>query len=147
MCTREQRRRGECPSVPVDCGYKATVSNGSVTIYPTTNNAGNCNMKIGIGDAVFQLDPKNPPASIKRILTKDASGTYIPQLSYNKSRVTKSFTGITMTQESHTNENGEVVYFDVPVLDGYSEKSADGLYESFGYRHVRAGYTNSRLMW
>lgn len=147
MCTRQERREGKCPSVPVDCGYRATVSDGSITIYPTASNASNCQMVIGIGDATFQLDPKNPPESLRRLLTADANGSFVPQLSFGGTRHTKSFTGVSQVTETHTNPDGEEVAYQVDVLDGYVEESAKGTYVSQGYRNVKSGGTTRRVDW
>ena len=146
MCTRAERLAGLCKTVPAGCGYKASVGANSIVIYPTTNYA-NCHVTLGIGDAIFQIDPKNPPTSLKVLLTGDAKGDYVPKAVANGSRVTKSFTGVTMTTQSHTDADGVVTTFQIPVLDDYQEKSAEGTYLSQGYYRGVNGGVNRRIDW
>jgi len=139
-CTRAQRRRGECPSVDAGCGYRANVSNGKVTIYPTINNSGCYEIKIGLGDATFTFDASNPPATIKRIITADSSGKYTPQITTVPVRSIKRFTSVETVNESFTDASGNTTAVTMPRLNGFMiDGYTNGEYEATGLNNVSSG--------
>ncbi len=95
------------PSVDAGCGYKANVSDGKVTIYPTLNNR-KCSILLGLGNATFTFDPKNPPDTIKRVISADSSGAYTPQITPTLTRSIKLFNGVEDIEESFTDADGNV---------------------------------------
>jgi len=136
-CSRADRRAEKKPSVEAGCGYKANVSSGKVTIYPTVNNS-NCYIeKIGLGDATFTFDPKNPPDTIKRVITKDSDGEYIPQITPVPTRSVKLFSSVETVDESFTDADGNTTAVTMPKLidfkiDGYTA----GVYQATGIKNT-----------
>jgi hypothetical protein len=135
-CTRAQRRAGKCPSVNAGCGYRANVSNGKVTIYPTTNNI-NCEMTLGLGDATFTFDPANPPDTLKRVITADSSGRYTPQIINTPIRSVKLFSSVKTIDESFTDAQGNTTSISLLKLNGFNERGyTSGEYEATGIHNI-----------
>lgn len=139
-------RRRKCPpSVDVGCGYKATVSGNSVTIRPTVLNSECDKITVGLGDATFTFNPKKPPKTITRIITKDASGSYAPPVLSEGTRHTKSFNEVVMKDESFTDADGNVTKLQYPELKGYKEDYVAGNYSASGIFNPEK--TLGRVMW
>jgi len=125
-------------STAAGCGYRISVSSGSARIFPTTNQ-GVCYLEFGIGDATFKIDPKNPPDSIKRVLTRDAEGSYAPQVELGVPRATRSFSSVEMVEESHTDADGNTETFTLPKLNDLDIKVAVGTYVATGLTRISKG--------
>ena len=140
------RGQPACPSVDAGCGYKLSRNeDGSVKIYPTENNS-TCSFEFGVGNATFRIDPKNPPESIERLITADSEGSYAPFVSFGLPRVTKSFSGVEMIEESNTDADGNTETFEVPKLVDFSVDAVAGSYKFSGIRQLKH-YYNHRIMW
>lgn len=126
----------------VGCGYRASSSGNSVTIYPTTLSSACRNVTVGLGDATFTFDPMNPPDTIKRIITKDASGSYAPLTESYGPRHTKSFNSIETREETFTDADGVVTNLEYPELIGYKEDYVAGIYAASGIES--SGQENKR---
>ena len=138
-------KKKPCPSVDAGCGYKASVSAGKITIRATTLNPSCSKITVGLGDAVFSFDPKDPPETIRRLITKDASGTFAPPLSYGEPRHKKAYSEIVDVEESHTDGDGVVTSFTIKKIIGLDKQYVDGEYSTLGYKNHRPWFTNKRL--
>lgn len=127
--------RGQPPCPPttdVGCGYKASVSGSSVTISPTVLNSADCRIEVGLGDATFFINPKDPPKTITRIITKDASGTYAPLAEGAGKRHTKSFDEFVIKDETFTDADGVITPLTYPELIGYQKAYVAGEHTASG---------------
>ena len=139
-CSRADRRAGKCPSVDAGCGYKANVSSGKITIYPTVNNSNCSKVKIGLGDATFTFDPKDPPDTIKRVITKDSDGEYTPQITPVPVRSVKLFNSVETVNESFTDADGNTTAVTMPKLNGFNiDGYTNGDYMATGLNNSSSG--------
>lgn len=136
MCTRADRLAGRCGSVDIGHGYKASVGGDSVIIYPTKNVA-SCTLTMGLGDAIFTINPQDPPSFLTRVITRDADGRYAPQINFGKHRHTKTFSSVNEIVETHTDADGVVTNIPLKILSGYEEKTKEGTYYAQGYRNIK----------
>jgi len=127
------RASREDPSVDAGCGYKANVSDGKVTIYPTLNYSSKCSITLGLGNATFTFDPKNPPDTIKRVISADSSGAYTPQITPTLTRSIKNFSSVEDIDESFTDADGNVTNVSLKKLNGFGIRGyTTGIYKAHG---------------
>ncbi len=124
------------PSVNAGCGYRASVNNGKVTIYPTMNYA-NCGITLGLGNATFTFDAANPPDTIKRVITADSNGKYTPQITPTLERNVKLFDSVQDVDESFTDAQGNTTNIALKKLISYKEDGGEvGNYVATGINNV-----------
>ncbi len=125
------------PSVSAGCGYRASVSNGKVTIYPTVNNSDCSKVKIGLGDATFTFDPKNPPDTIKRVIGSDSKEKHAYQITPVPKRCVKLFRSVETVDESFTDADGKTTEVTMPKLNGFKiDGYTNGEYQATGIKNV-----------
>jgi len=128
--------RNKKKSVKAGCGYRANVSSGKVTIYPTRNNK-TCSVTLGLGDATFTFDPNDPPDTIKRIITKDSDGRYTPQILPIPNRSVKIFTSVEDINETFTDADGNTTDVHFKRLNGFRiDNFQSGLYIATGVNNI-----------
>lgn len=125
------------PSVSAGCGYRANVSDGKVTIYPTRNYS-NCSITLGLGNATFTFDASNPPDTITRIVTSDSQGVYTPQITPVIGRYVTTFDGITTVNETFTDANGNTKNLTFKKLLSFQARAEaiNGEYEATGLNSI-----------
>lgn len=106
---------------PVGCGYVIEVLSGNkVRIHPSGNYS-KCNLTIGLGDATFVINPKDPPDTIRRVITADASGSFAPNIDMNKIRFSSRFSGYEDSTQVFTDKNGNKHEVQIPIIKDYQE--------------------------
>ena len=105
----------------VGCGYVIeVVGSNKVRIHPS-GNFSKCNLTIGLGNAIFVIDPKRPPDTIRKIIDGDASGDFAPNIDMNKKRFSVRFSRYENSTQTFTDKNGDTYEVKIPILKDYRE--------------------------
>lgn len=127
------------PRADVGCGYTLEYTGGnSVRIRPTANFS-RCNVVFGLGDAVFSIDPNNPPDVIRAVINGDSDGSFAPLISYGDVRRKVKFDGYSLETKTFTDANGNTHSIEIPIISGYEEIYKAGTTSPLGVRERYVG--------
>lgn len=129
-------------------GYIATVRGGKVNIRPTLVN-GQTLITLGIGNATFTFDPRNPPSVVRSLLTGDSDRTddnIIYDVGFAQTRSETTFNEVQNHSEQWTDANGRQVTINAPKLVGFQKSKHLSLLGVSTSKLVEVRHS-SRIMW